>query len=280
MQVEEGRCTSSANNSTSSSRLQAFAAGAVMQQLAAYMRERCILGPEQKAPHKSTTQGASEHSAKGFSQLAPQGPLPERQRPLQGLREESGPRSDGPSATAHSRAATSPLSSTATASAPDSSSSGSSSSSCGKGGSKGGGLASSVNSSRPRLRVCLQPEVGEDSEMSPEMSGGGVRTAQEDGGDESDGGEALKSKTAAFGFLYDDAMDELDSAWVRKTLRLGEGHTDAVLSCAGCFTPVCYQCQRQVVLLLLFLWASLLLSLLLLMLLLLLLLLPLRLYPS
>ncbi|KAL8270150.1 hypothetical protein Esti_005909 [Eimeria stiedai] len=232
LQAEEGRGNSSSNSSTNSSRLQAFASGSVMQQLTGYMRERCILGPQQKPPHKPA-QEPPEQSTAGSSEMPPPEPPAKHQqgRP-QGPAEENAPVFEGPPATAQSRAATSPYSSTETASTPDSSSSSNSSSS--KGGSKSSRLTS-LNPSRSRLRVCLQPEVGEESEMSPELSGGGVHTAQEEGGEESDGGEAVKSKTAAFGFLYDDALDELDSAWVRKTLRRGEGHTDAVLSAVAAF---------------------------------------------
>ncbi|KAL8456067.1 hypothetical protein Emag_000111 [Eimeria magna] len=231
LQAEEGRCSSSGENSASSSRLQAFAGGSVMQQLAGYMRERRILDTQEEAPHKPT-QGFAKRLSDGSSEMPPQEPFPgHRQEPPQGPAEKSARTSESPPATAKSRTATSSFCRTAAASAPDSSGSS-------KGVSNGSDLASSLDRPRLKLRVCLQPEVGEEPEMSLELSGGVAHTAQEeDGGDESDGGEAIRSKTAAFGFLYDDAMDELDSAWVRKTLRLGEGHTDAVLSCAGCFTP-------------------------------------------
>ncbi|OEH74931.1 E2F-associated phosphoprotein [Cyclospora cayetanensis] len=97
--------------------------------------------------------------------------------------------------------------------------------------------------SRPRLRVILQPDVG--ATQKEDISGDRKAGAVDGESEESDGGEALRSKTADFGFLYDDSLDERDSVWVRKELRCGEGDTDAVLSCPGCFLPICYQCQRH-----------------------------------
>lgn len=84
-----------------------------------------------------------------------------------------------------------------------------------------------------RMRVQLQPDVDAGGESA------------DPGADcEDDGGAALESKTAAFEFLFDDNADDDDSRWVEQTLRVGDRKSDAVLSCAGCFTPVCYQCQR------------------------------------
>lgn len=49
---------------------------------------------------------------------------------------------------------------------------------------------------------------------------------------------------AAGGDFYDTSADEEDEKWVYKHLRVGDKKSDAILSCPGCFTPVCYQCQR------------------------------------
>lgn len=45
--------------------------------------------------------------------------------------------------------------------------------------------------------------------------------------------------------LYDATADEEDEAFVRNTLREGDGKSDAILCCPACFTPVSYQCQRH-----------------------------------
>ncbi|PHJ22200.1 e2f-associated phosphoprotein [Cystoisospora suis] len=50
---------------------------------------------------------------------------------------------------------------------------------------------------------------------------------------------------AAGGDFYDTSADEEDEKWVCKHLRVGDKKSDAILSCPGCFTPVCYQCQRH-----------------------------------
>ena len=190
-----GSCNSSLN---SSNRLQKFASGSVMRELAAYMRERCILGPERPAENPQKTDTPAAASA--------------------------------PTAAADHTAAAAGAEHKDTTSI-----------------AQGQGLfqskGSTLNPSRPRLRVSLQPEVGQEEETLEGASG--VRAPQDGESEESDGGEAVKSKTAAFGFLYDDSLDERDSVWVGKELRVGGGETDAVLSCPGCFLPICYQCQRQ-----------------------------------
>mmetsp|Transcript_131683 Transcript_131683/g.328366 ORF Transcript_131683/g.328366 Transcript_131683/m.328366 type:complete len:202 (-) Transcript_131683:39-644(-) len=49
--------------------------------------------------------------------------------------------------------------------------------------------------------------------------------------------------------LHDPAADEEDERWVAKQLLMPDSEdvrsTAAVLNCPGCFTPVCYQCQRH-----------------------------------
>eukprot|EP00928_Gymnodinium_smaydae_P082111 TRINITY_DN65523_c0_g1_i1.p1 TRINITY_DN65523_c0_g1~~TRINITY_DN65523_c0_g1_i1.p1 ORF type:complete len:193 (-),score=48.84 TRINITY_DN65523_c0_g1_i1:101-616(-) len=49
--------------------------------------------------------------------------------------------------------------------------------------------------------------------------------------------------------LHDAAADEEDLRWVEKELMQPDSEnvraTAAVLNCPGCFTPVCYQCQRH-----------------------------------
>lgn len=45
--------------------------------------------------------------------------------------------------------------------------------------------------------------------------------------------------------LYDSNIDEEDAKWVSKEIRDPSLPTDAVLNCAGCFTTLCYQCQRH-----------------------------------
>lgn len=43
--------------------------------------------------------------------------------------------------------------------------------------------------------------------------------------------------------FYDDAADEKDEQWIAKA-RKGR-KSDAILSCPGCFTTVCIDCQRH-----------------------------------
>ncbi|KAK2196913.1 E2F-associated phosphoprotein [Babesia duncani] len=45
--------------------------------------------------------------------------------------------------------------------------------------------------------------------------------------------------------FYDSELDEQDDAFVNENFRIGDLETDAVLSCAGCFAPICYQCKRN-----------------------------------
>ncbi|KAL8440592.1 hypothetical protein Efla_001297 [Eimeria flavescens] len=190
---QDGGCSSS-----SSRRLQAFAAGSVMKELAAYMRERCILGAPEGALQQPT--GAPlDPQMKGHALWPPGGP-PE------GAHQDS----YASAAATHQAAAAAQKNKNSTSSSSRSTRRG-----CNE--KEVGPVALSV--SRPRLRLCLQPEVGHEEMLSGALKGSGVSTAEEEAGEDSDGGEALKSKTAAFGFLYDDASDELDSAWVRKTLR-------------------------------------------------------------
>jgi len=49
--------------------------------------------------------------------------------------------------------------------------------------------------------------------------------------------------------LHDSKADDEDQQWVAKELLRPDEKdlraSDAVLNCPGCFTPVCYQCQRH-----------------------------------
>mmetsp|Transcript_60401 Transcript_60401/g.112133 ORF Transcript_60401/g.112133 Transcript_60401/m.112133 type:complete len:196 (-) Transcript_60401:193-780(-) len=49
--------------------------------------------------------------------------------------------------------------------------------------------------------------------------------------------------------LHDPAADDDDQHWVAEKLmqpdEFNNRVTDAVLNCPGCFTPLCYQCQRH-----------------------------------
>ncbi|CAK9084337.1 E2F-associated phosphoprotein (EAPP) [Durusdinium trenchii] len=49
--------------------------------------------------------------------------------------------------------------------------------------------------------------------------------------------------------LHDPEADDEDQKWVEDQLlqpdQSNVRSTDAVLNCPGCFTPVCYQCQRH-----------------------------------
>eukprot|EP00929_Paragymnodinium_shiwhaense_P008315 TRINITY_DN112267_c0_g1_i1.p1 TRINITY_DN112267_c0_g1~~TRINITY_DN112267_c0_g1_i1.p1 ORF type:complete len:198 (-),score=37.55 TRINITY_DN112267_c0_g1_i1:12-605(-) len=49
--------------------------------------------------------------------------------------------------------------------------------------------------------------------------------------------------------LHDPGADDDDAKWVATKLMQPDGSnvrsTDAVLNCPGCFTPVCYQCQKH-----------------------------------
>ncbi|XP_034698392.1 E2F-associated phosphoprotein-like isoform X4 [Vitis riparia] len=44
--------------------------------------------------------------------------------------------------------------------------------------------------------------------------------------------------------FYDSDLDEKDELWVQKK-RKGRTTSDAVLSCPGCFTTLCLECQRH-----------------------------------
>ncbi|EAN34219.1 E2F-associated phosphofamily protein [Theileria parva strain Muguga] len=43
--------------------------------------------------------------------------------------------------------------------------------------------------------------------------------------------------------FYGSDLDDLDDDFVNDNYRQGDKSTDAVLCCAMCFTPVCYQCK-------------------------------------
>ncbi|XP_953793.1 uncharacterized protein TA16410 [Theileria annulata] len=43
--------------------------------------------------------------------------------------------------------------------------------------------------------------------------------------------------------FYGSDLDDLDGDFVNDNYRQGDKSTDAVLCCAMCFTPVCYQCK-------------------------------------
>eukprot|EP00920_Eleutheroschizon_duboscqi_P032318 GHVT01077929.1.p1 GENE.GHVT01077929.1~~GHVT01077929.1.p1 ORF type:complete len:376 (+),score=93.78 GHVT01077929.1:833-1960(+) len=79
-------------------------------------------------------------------------------------------------------------------------------------------------------------EEGEEQEMEGEGNAGAARSrsGSVDGGADDD-------------ILYDPLADDEDEKFVAETFRAGEGKTAtaAILSCPGCFTPVCYQCQEH-----------------------------------
>merc|ERR1719471_2393967 len=60
---------------------------------------------------------------------------------------------------------------------------------------------------------------------------------------------ALPGEQARADPLHDAAADEEDGRWVTNELLQPDEKnirtTAAVLNCPGCFTPVCYQCQRH-----------------------------------
>ncbi|EKX74155.1 conserved hypothetical protein [Theileria equi strain WA] len=43
--------------------------------------------------------------------------------------------------------------------------------------------------------------------------------------------------------FYASEIDDLDDQYVKDVYRSGNKETEAVLCCAGCFTPICYQCH-------------------------------------
>eukprot|EP01071_Lankesteria_metandrocarpae_P005329 Lankesteria_metandrocarpae@DN3957_c0_g1_i2.p1 len=46
--------------------------------------------------------------------------------------------------------------------------------------------------------------------------------------------------------LYDNASDEADAEWVASNYRKDASKgTAAMLSCPGCFRPICFQCERD-----------------------------------
>ncbi|KYK71685.1 E2F-associated phosphoprotein [Toxoplasma gondii TgCatPRC2] len=105
----------------------------------------------------------------------------------------------------------------------------------------------SASETKVKLRPTLQPEcaaaqAGGDAEE--------MRADEEEAEDEEDAldrelRQRLEKELEEGGDFYDSSADEEDEKWVAKHLRVGDRTTDAILCCPGCFTPVCYQCQRH-----------------------------------
>lgn len=87
--------------------------------------------------------------------------------------------------------------------------------------------------------VVLRPHVFRWT--SPQGAGGGD--------DEDAAGDKAGVANLAADPLHDPAADDEDEMWVSRELLLPDQadrrETAAVLNCPGCFTPVCYQCQRH-----------------------------------
>ncbi|KAJ2231269.1 hypothetical protein IWW45_005524 [Coemansia sp. RSA 485] len=66
--------------------------------------------------------------------------------------------------------------------------------------------------------------------------------SDDDTGDMPNGGVASNKKLDADDDLYDQEADDLDAQWVAQN---HPGNTDAVLSCPGCFTQICFVCQHH-----------------------------------
>ncbi|KEP67313.1 UNVERIFIED_CONTAM: hypothetical protein HHA_223630 [Hammondia hammondi] len=110
-------------------------------------------------------------------------------------------------------------------------------------------LKPSCSASETKVKLCpsLQPEaaasqLGEHAEEK--------RADEEEAEDEEDALERdlrqrLEKELEEGGDFYDSSADEEDEKWVAEHLRVGDRTTDAILCCPGCFTPVCYQCQRH-----------------------------------
>jgi hypothetical protein len=79
---------------------------------------------------------------------------------------------------------------------------------------------------------------------------GGGRDADADSEDEEEAAERLAAAAAAAGML-DETADDMDRKWVDANLRDGGGGgaagrkraSDALLSCPGCFTSLCFDCR-------------------------------------
>ena len=59
------------------------------------------------------------------------------------------------------------------------------------------------------------------------------------GGEDEDGGEP-QDPSAEF---YDPDLDQRDEAWMAR--QRGGGKSDAILSCPGCLSTVCLDCQQH-----------------------------------
>eukprot|EP00656_Telonema_subtile_P013584 TRINITY_DN1689_c0_g3_i4.p1 TRINITY_DN1689_c0_g3~~TRINITY_DN1689_c0_g3_i4.p1 ORF type:complete len:103 (+),score=15.38 TRINITY_DN1689_c0_g3_i4:107-415(+) len=45
--------------------------------------------------------------------------------------------------------------------------------------------------------------------------------------------------------FYDDKVDQMDEAWVRKNRATAGHQSDATLNCPCCLTTLCYDCQKH-----------------------------------
>eukprot|EP00931_Biecheleriopsis_adriatica_P119991 TRINITY_DN95141_c0_g1_i1.p2 TRINITY_DN95141_c0_g1~~TRINITY_DN95141_c0_g1_i1.p2 ORF type:complete len:165 (-),score=40.39 TRINITY_DN95141_c0_g1_i1:22-516(-) len=85
------------------------------------------------------------------------------------------------------------------------------------------------------------PTIGPGVELRPHVLRWAPAVQQQDQQDSKD--------ELAADPLHDPEADNQDERWVQdKLLQPDQSNvrqTDAVLNCPGCFTPVCYQCQRH-----------------------------------
>jgi hypothetical protein len=93
-----------------------------------------------------------------------------------------------------------------------------------------------------------QPRATDAPDDSAAMPAAGC-SREADSEDEEEAAERLAATAAAAGLL-DEAADELDRKWVDVNLRDGKGGnagrkraSDALLSCPGCFTSLCFDCR-------------------------------------
>ncbi|PFH35902.1 hypothetical protein BESB_055530 [Besnoitia besnoiti] len=96
---------------------------------------------------------------------------------------------------------------------------------------------------QPKLRPVLQPDPKEAAGGAPEE--GHMEAEDEDEALDAELRRRLEKEIEEGGDFYDTSADDEDEKWVQKHLRVGDKATDAILCCPGCFTPVCYQCQRH-----------------------------------
>ncbi|GLC67854.1 hypothetical protein PLESTF_000614500 [Pleodorina starrii] len=105
----------------------------------------------------------------------------------------------------------------------------------------------------PGLQARPEPRRGTAARSTADAGAAGAGTARAAGGDKDGNGDADgdddDSASVASGLqqepdpFYDEAADEADAAWADRQ-RCGRV-SDAVLSCPGCFTTLCIDCQRH-----------------------------------